>query len=94
MAKVTSNYHVRLPKAIVEKYNIQPGDNLDLVAAGRVIRVAPRNGETIAGDLESRLRPFDQATGRLRRRSKKRHPQRASNRGWTREDLYTRGRSH
>ena len=91
MAKVTSNYQVRLPKAIVEKYNIRPGDNLDLVAAGKVIRVVPHGGQTVAGDLESRLRAFDQATERLRRRSKKRGLQRANDRGWTREDLYTRG---
>ena len=94
MAKVTSKYQVTLPKAIAEKYNIRPGDDIDWVAAGEVIRVIPPGGQTVSEDPESRLRLFDQATERLRRRVKERRRQRPRGRGWNREDLYTRGRSH
>jgi bifunctional DNA-binding transcriptional regulator/antitoxin component of YhaV-PrlF toxin-antitoxin module len=92
MAKVTSNYQVKLPKAIVQEYNIQPGDHLDWVAAGEVIRVIPP--EARPSETKSRVRLFDQATERSRRRAKRREPPRARKRGWTREDLYTRGRAH
>ena len=94
MAKVTSKYQVTLPKAIADKYNIRPGDNIDWVAAGEVIRVIPPSGQAVAEDQESRLRLFDQATERLRRRLKTRRIRRSRDRGWKREDLYTRGRSH
>jgi AbrB family looped-hinge helix DNA binding protein len=94
MAKVTSKYQVTLPKAIADKYNIRPGDNIDWVAAGEVIRVIPPRGQAVAEDQESRLRLFDQATERLRRRVNKRRIRRSRDKGWKREDLYTRGRSH
>jgi AbrB family looped-hinge helix DNA binding protein len=94
MAKVTSKYRVTLPKAIADKYNIRPGDNIDWVAEGEVIRVIPPNGQVVPKDQESRLRLFDQATERLRRRVKKGRIQRPPDRGWNREGLYTRGRSH
>jgi len=94
MAKVTSKYQVTLPRAIAEKYKIRPGDDIDWVAAGEVIRVIPPGKQPVADDRESRLRLFDQATERLKRRTKARRPKRPRDRGWRREDLYTRGRSH
>jgi len=92
MAKVTSKYQVTLPKAIADEYNIRPGDEIDWVAAGEVIRVIPSAKNTAGDTVESRLRLFDQATERLRKRSK---PSKlgSRDRGWRREDLYTRGRS-
>ena len=94
MAKVTSKYQVTLPRAIADKYNIRPGDDIDWVAAGEVIRVIPPSRQAAVEDQESRLRLFDQATERLRRRVKGRRIRRSRDRGWKREDLYTRGRSH
>jgi AbrB family looped-hinge helix DNA binding protein len=94
MAKVTSKYQVTLPKAIADKYNIRPGDDIDWVAAGDVIRVIPPSGLTIVEDRESRLRLFDQSTARLRRGVKLRRRTRSTDRGWKRDDLYTRGRPH
>src|SRR5438067_3669098 len=41
MAKVTSKYQVTVPKKIAERYGILPGDDIDWVAAGEVIRVIP-----------------------------------------------------
>jgi bifunctional DNA-binding transcriptional regulator/antitoxin component of YhaV-PrlF toxin-antitoxin module len=93
MAKVTSKYQVTVPRAIVNRYNIRPGDRIDWIAAGEVIRVVPPGQEAAAGDRESRLRLFDQATERHRRRPSARKAQPPRGRGWTREGLYARGRS-
>lgn len=95
MAKITSKYQVTVPKVIAEKYGIRPGDEIDWVAAGDVIRVVPRRVQARPPDRESRLHWFDQATERhLRRRLKSGARAKAPrDRGWTREDLYTRGRS-
>jgi len=92
MAKVTSKYQVTLPKAIADKYQIRPGDEIDWVAAGEVIRVIPPGKNLEVTDRESRIRLFDQATERIRKRAKRRRT-RSRDRGWHREDLYTRGRS-
>ena len=94
MAKVTSKYQVTLPKAIADRYNIHPGDDIDWVAAGEVIRVIPPGKRAVVEDRDSKLRLFDQATERLRRRSKGHQSERSRNRGWSREDLYKRGRAH
>ena len=93
MAKVTSKYQVTLPKAIADRFNIRPGDNIDWIAAGDVIRVTPPGKHLTSEDRESRLRLFDQATERLRRRPARRQNKGSRDRGWRREDLYTRGRS-
>ncbi len=93
MAKVTSKYQVTLPKKIAEQYALRPGDDIDWVAAGEVIRVVPPSKQVIPGNRESQLRLFDQATERHRRRSAARPAKRPRERGWRREDLYGRGRS-
>ena len=93
MAKVTSKYQVTLPKKIAEQYAIHPGDEIDWVAAGDVIRVVPPGKQPIPDNRESQLRLFDQATERQRRRPATRAVPRSRDRGWTREDLYRRGRS-
>jgi AbrB family looped-hinge helix DNA binding protein len=92
MAKVTSKFQVTVPKAIADKFNIRPGDEIDWIAAGEVIRVVPSGKHIVVEDQESRLRLFDQATDRLRHRSR-RSKKTSGDRGWRREDLYTRGRS-
>ena len=94
MAKVTSKYQVTVPRKIAERYNIRPGDEIDWVPAGEVIRVIPPGKQPEAQDRESRLRLFDQATERCRRRPSAGKTQRPRGRGWKREDLYSRGRSH
>jgi bifunctional DNA-binding transcriptional regulator/antitoxin component of YhaV-PrlF toxin-antitoxin module len=94
MAKVTSKYQVTVPKRIVEQYAIRPGDNIDWVAAGEVIRVVPPGKPAIPENRESQLRLFDQATERQRRRPGAPPASPPRERGWRREDLYGRGRSH
>jgi len=93
VAKVTSKYQVTVPKLIAQQYGIRPGDEIDWVPAGDVIRVIPGVKQRTQDDRELKLRLFDQAT--------KRHPPRAVSgkakqqldRGWTREELYERGGS-
>jgi bifunctional DNA-binding transcriptional regulator/antitoxin component of YhaV-PrlF toxin-antitoxin module len=97
MAKVTSKLQLTLPKAIAGRYNIRPGDDLDWLPAGEAIRVVKRDAAKIVEPeaLEGRLRLFDQATARQRKRqaaiSVKKRPARSQGRGWTREELYQRG---
>ena len=94
MAKVTSKYQVTVPKKIADEYHIEPGDNIDWVAAGEVIRVIPPGQQTAPQDQNSRLHWFDQATERHRKRAPARSTRQPRDRGWRREDLYERGRSH
>src|SRR5438094_460075 len=86
MAKVTSKYQVTVPKKIAERYGIRPGDDIDWVAAGEVIRVIPQAKQVISENRESRLRLFDQATERHRRRPLARPAKQPRERGWRRED--------
>jgi len=100
MAKVTSKLQVTIPKSLADKYGIRPGDELDWVPAGEAIRVAPARPAAHEPDLETRLRLFDEATERQRERASKLSSDGRLNtkepvdRGWKREDLYTRGGSH
>lgn len=93
MAKVTSKYQVTVPRVIAEQYHIHPGDEIEWLAAGDAIRVIPPGKVERESDRDARLRLFDEATERHRRRPFVHGEQSASNRGWTREDLYKRGRS-
>jgi AbrB family looped-hinge helix DNA binding protein len=93
MAKVTSKYQVTLPKRVAEQYSIRPGDEIDWVPAGDVIRVIPQGRQAPSQDRESRLRWFDRATQRHHKPPSALVAVRPRDRGWTREDLYRRGRS-
>ena len=93
MAKVTSKLQVTVPKALAERYAIRPGDEIAWEAAGDVIRVVPGRRRAAPGHA-ARLRLFDNASERQRRRNRafRRRPV-AAGRGWTREELYDRGRA-
>ena len=94
MAKVTSKLQVTVPKVLAERYGIRPGDEIRFEEAGEVIRVLPANASASDEglDIEARLRLFDTGTARQREREAGRPARRASTRGWTREELYERGR--
>jgi bifunctional DNA-binding transcriptional regulator/antitoxin component of YhaV-PrlF toxin-antitoxin module len=98
MPKVTSKLQLTVPKALADQYGIRPGDELDWIPAGETIRVVLANKQKANSGLSAkqRLELFDQATERQRRREvDKTTSKRASaDRGWKREDLYTRGVSH
>jgi AbrB family looped-hinge helix DNA binding protein len=93
MAKVTSKLQVTLPKALAERYGIRPGDDIEWVASGDLIRVVPPGKKTRVVDVAERLRRFDLATARQRTRNKGVHATPAQHRGWRRDDLYRRGRA-
>jgi AbrB family looped-hinge helix DNA binding protein len=107
MAKVTSKLQLTVPKAIADRYGIRPGDDLDWVPTGDVIRVIPQNVQMRTQrmrSVEERVRLFREMLARQRRREAS--PEKIASdserlwkpheieRGWRREDLYTRGRSH
>jgi bifunctional DNA-binding transcriptional regulator/antitoxin component of YhaV-PrlF toxin-antitoxin module len=93
MAKITSKYQVTVPRIIAQRYGIRPGDDIEWVPAGDVIRVIPSAKQATPRDRESKLRLFDKATERHRLRQPEGMAKPPRNRGWTREDLYRRGRS-
>ena len=88
MARVTSKYQVTFPRAIAQRYSIRPGDDIDWVAAGDVIRVVPSTQRVTPDDRDLKLRLFDQATERHRSRPPSSKAQRSRGRGLAREDLY------
>ena len=96
MAKVTSKLQVTIPKSIAERCAISPGDEIEFVVSGDGLRVVL--GKATAGSALSKaekLRLFKAATARQRSRERT-LPLRGrtgGGRGWTREDLYTRGKT-
>ena len=94
MAKVTSKLQVTVPKAIADRYGIRPGDDIVWRPAGAVIQVVPPRTQVAVLGADARLTLYDAATQRqrLRQRGRARQP-RGTDRGWRREDLYTRGRA-
>jgi AbrB family looped-hinge helix DNA binding protein len=89
MSKVTSKLQVTIPKAIADRHGLRPGDEIEWISTGDAIRVAPVVRSKPLGIAE-RLRLFDAATKRLRR--KQWVGEVPKDRGWTREELYDRGR--
>ncbi|HLA77622.1 MAG TPA: AbrB/MazE/SpoVT family DNA-binding domain-containing protein [Vicinamibacteria bacterium] len=93
MARVTSKLQVTVPKVIAQLYHIRPGDDVQWVAAGDSIRVVPAGGNLTPLDREERLRLFDRATARQQGRNANRSGRRTGSRGWTRAEVYDRGRA-
>ena len=96
MAKITSKLQVTIPKALAEQYGLEPGDEIEFQPAGPQLRVVlgkDRGYQKLS--RAERLRLFDAARARPRAREQRRElPTRpVSDRGWTREELYTRGQS-
>ncbi|MGH9339056.1 MAG: AbrB/MazE/SpoVT family DNA-binding domain-containing protein [Acidobacteriota bacterium] len=94
MSKVTSKLQVSVPKALADQYGIRPGDEIEWVAAGEIIRVIPPRGHESFPDRQTRLKVFDQATLRQQERQPRKPKMKPpKSRGWKREDLYNRGSS-
>jgi AbrB family looped-hinge helix DNA binding protein len=91
VGKVTAKLQVTVPKAIADQYRIKPGDDIVWLAAGESIRVVPAKAAR-QDSSASRLRLFDEATRRQAARNRG-VPTATGARGWTREELYDRGRS-
>jgi AbrB family looped-hinge helix DNA binding protein len=92
MAKVTSKLQVTIPKVLAKRFGIQPGDAIEWAAAGDAIRLVPARTPAARYSLEERLTLFDQATERQRaRQANEAERSRPPARGWSREELYSRG---
>lgn len=94
MSKVTSKRQVTIPKTVATQYGIEPGDEIEFQPAGDVIRVLPPQQKQPRLDAAERLRLFDQATERQQKRQEERpslESTPSADRGWTREELYSRG---
>lgn len=93
MSKITSKLQVTVPKALADRYRLKPGDEIDWQEGGDTIRVIPHGIRPTRLPPDVRLRLFDEATRRQRRRqARKRSAKNSGRRGWTREELYRRGR--
>ena len=93
MAKVTSKLQITVPKRLAAEVGISPGDDIDWALSGNGLHVTPAAERPGALDHASRLRLFDEATERQRRRQHGVEPTSAKRgRGWSREELYDRGR--
>jgi bifunctional DNA-binding transcriptional regulator/antitoxin component of YhaV-PrlF toxin-antitoxin module len=97
MARVTSKLQVTIPKALAQRYGIEPGQEIEWLPAGDAIRVVPGAATERTVDRRRRLELFDRATGRQREREREREHARSVgevdttepvDRGWRREDLY------
>lgn len=93
MTRVTGKFQITLPKRLVEAFGIRVGDEVELVAAGNAIRIVPANAARSDLSLEDRLRLFDEATQRAKKRAREKKLPPATDRGWNRDELYDRGRT-
>ena len=95
MAKVTGKFQITLPKVLVDRCGIRVGDELELRPIGRSIQIDRRTTRDASQLHRDRLAHFDRATTRQRARKRKRVRQlvQTRSRGWTREELYARGRT-
>ena len=89
---MTSKLQVTLPKALATQYGIRAGDEILWVASGDAIRVVPARSVPKKDSIATRLALFDESVERRRRRYEKRTGPEPKDRGWTREELYDRGR--
>ena len=93
MAKVTGKFQITLPKALVDRCGIRVGDELELKPIGQSIQIERRNAVEPTRLRHERLSHFDLATKRQAARRGPSPLRAARSRGWTREELYGRGRS-
>lgn len=93
MSKVTSKLQVTVPKVIAEQYGIRPGGEIRWKPAGDGIRVEVGTREKTPLTKAQKLALFDDSWRRQMKRQAGLKPvARPVARGWTREELYTRGR--
>ncbi len=91
---MTSKLQITIPKAIATRLGIRPGDELEWFEAGQALRLELTGRPNAEGvSTEQRLQWFDQAT--LRQQEREASPKRVAvdqDRGWSRGELYDRGR--
>jgi AbrB family looped-hinge helix DNA binding protein len=93
MTRVTGKFQITLPKRLVDAFGIRVGDEVELIAAGDGIRiVAAKKAGRRELSIEDRLQLFDESRQRAKARDAARNLPVTNERGWTREELYDRGR--
>ena len=92
MTKVTGKFQITLPKRLVEAFGIRVGDEVELIPSGDRISIVPAHMATTASTPAERLGHFDEATRRQRVRERAQAVAPGKTRGWSRDELYTRGR--
>jgi bifunctional DNA-binding transcriptional regulator/antitoxin component of YhaV-PrlF toxin-antitoxin module len=90
MSKVTRKLQISVPKVLADRYGIAPGDDLAWEAAGDGLRLLTKRESQARLSKHERLRLFDAATERQRKREREQPIPPSSSRGWTRDDLYER----
>jgi AbrB family looped-hinge helix DNA binding protein len=93
VAKVTGKFQITLPKALADQCRIRVGDELELRPVGRSIQIDKRTTHDASQLRRDRLAHFDRATARQRTRQRISRLTPTRSRGWTRDDLYVRGRT-
>ncbi len=91
MTEVDRHLRTLIPTEIAALYGITPGVQLEWTASGDHIEIVPLSSAT-AG-VNDRLELFDASTARqiIRQAGKPSIRSDGASRGWTREDLYSRG---
>ena len=90
MSKVTKKLQVSIPKVLADAVGIRPGDDLLWENADGVLRAYTEHNPMNRPDVVERLRRFDETSARQAVRDRSRWLEAAMDRGWSREDLYTR----
>ncbi len=93
MTRVTGKFQITLPKRLVDAFGISVGDEVELLAAGDGIHIVPASSVRPGLSTLDRLRLFDEATHRMKASLQEKKFPAQTDRGWTREDLYDRGRA-
>lgn len=93
MPKVTDDLQVSLPSAVAEELGVRPGDEVEWVRTESGMWLLPLRAKAVP-EARERLRLFREILSRQREREAKNPPlAEEPDRGWTREDLYHRGRA-
>jgi AbrB family looped-hinge helix DNA binding protein len=93
VSRVTSKLQVTVPKALADRLGIRPGDEIEWSVSGQALRIVPAVAPGATLDRERRLKLFDASTARQRVRQRRHRSPPATSRGWTRDELYRRGRA-
>jgi bifunctional DNA-binding transcriptional regulator/antitoxin component of YhaV-PrlF toxin-antitoxin module len=88
MAKVNSNLELPIPRAIAERYDIRPGDDLEVLPANDSIRVIPARHSESRQSVDTRLSRFREMLKQYDETADQRPAFAWEDRGWHREDLY------
>jgi AbrB family looped-hinge helix DNA binding protein len=89
MARITSKLQLTLPKALADRYDIRPGDEVHFEPLGSAILLVPMpRGSDL--DTNAKLRLFEAARARQEKRTAELGDRPGPVRPFRREELYAR----